>query len=385
MLKINETRFLNFFEELKQFNATPNNGYTRRAFSEEDLNTIQWLEETLKEYDLYSHTDSVKNVFGQYGDKKPYILIGSHLDTVQNGGLYDGALGVLAALEILITLKEKNIDLPFSVKLVAFRAEEANRLGGTFGSHAFTGKIDYTERFLKDIKTTDLTEEDVRNAHCTDDIKAYLELHIEQGAVLEQKNIDIGIVTAIAGLRLLNVKVTGKSDHAGTTPMNMREDALKKATQLLSKIYDFSETLDNNSVLTVGELNVFPNQSNVIPNEVNFFIDFRSNTNEKMDECLKELSRIITEENQMTVDISAKPMDSNVIEGLERTSTELGYSNMRIVSGAGHDANTLSEQTPTGMIFVPSKDGISHHPDEYTSEELLVKGANVMLNYIKSL
>ena len=385
MLKINESRFLGFFEELKSFNDTPDNGYSRTVFSETELLTLRWFEDTLKSYELYDYTDSVKNVFGRYGDKEECILIGSHLDTVHNGGLYDGALGVLAGLEVLISLKEQNVDLPFSVQLVAFRGEEANILGGTFGSRAFTGKVDFTDKFNMDIKSTDLTVEDVKNAYNNDSYKQYLELHIEQGSVLEDTETEIGIVTAIAGLRRLFVKVPGKSGHAGTTPMHSRNDALKKATGLLYDIYQFSETLDKESVLTIGELNIAPNQANVIPNEVNFLVEVRSSTDEKLDAYMNRLSELISYDKEVVIQKPANTLDANVIETLEKTTNALKYTNRRMVSGANHDANSLADNISTGMIFVPSKDGISHHPDEYTEDALLVKGANVLLNYLTLL
>lgn len=385
MLNINKKRFLNFFEELKTINATPGSGYTRTVFSKEELDVLDWFENKLREYDLYDYTDSVKNIFGKYGDKEETILIGSHLDTVHNGGLYDGALGVLAGLEVLITLKEQQIDLPYSIQLVAFRGEEGNILGGTFGSRAMTNKIDFTSKFLKDLETTDLVESDVRNAHSNLPYKEYLELHIEQGSILESKGLDIGVVTAIAGLRRLLVKVRGKSGHSGTTPMSMRNDALKKANLILTNIYKFSESLDKDTMLTIGELNVLPNQATVIPNEVNFLVEIRSSSEEHLDKYMHQLKELTPEDSQITVIKPANQLDNQIITKLKNTTLNLGYSHMPIISGANHDANSLADLIPVGMIFVPSRDGISHHPDEYTSDEQMIKGANVLLNYLGTI
>lgn len=378
-MQINGKRLESLFDEIKQFNDTHGKGYTRRVFSSTEEQTLSWFEKLLKENDLYSHTDEVGNVFGQYGEGKNPILIGSHLDTVQNGGLYDGALGVLSGLEVLLTLKENNIKLNHPIMLVAFRGEEANILGGTFGSRVFAGIFDDKNENLEKVG---LSKEAVEKTRNQQNYQSYIELHIEQGEVLENENLDIGIVTSIAGLRRYHIEVEGRSGHSGTTPMHLRQDALKLATLELQKIFDFSETLDDQSVLTVGKLNMYPNQANVIPNKVELFVEIRSDAEEKLDQYEETLLNIITSKKKIVVKKHTTKLDKQNIIKLSEVTKELGYTSQQMASGANHDANSVSAIMPASMIFIPSKNGISHHPDEYSSKEQIVKGSNVLLNYI---
>ncbi|MBU6113490.1 Zn-dependent hydrolase [Mammaliicoccus lentus] len=378
-MNINGDRLESLFEELKVYNDTPNQGYTRRVFTETEEQSLLWFEEVLKENQLYSHKDRVGNIFGVYGEGENPILIGSHLDTVQNGGLYDGALGVLSGLEVLITLKENNIKLNQPIMLVAFRGEEANLLGGTFGSRVFTGMFDSNHEELESIG---LSKKDIITSRNYKNFHSYIELHIEQGEVLESENTDIGIVTSIAGLRRYRIVIKGKSGHSGTTPMALRQDALKKATKELQNIFEFSETIDNKSVLTVGKLNMYPNQANVIPNKVEFLVELRSYSEQKLDEYQTQLLSKLSVQSERLIKKETTALDQQNILKLCNIAQKLGYSYKKMVSGANHDANSISTIMPSSMIFIPSKDGISHHPDEYSSKEQIVKGSNVLLNYI---
>ncbi|MCD8915365.1 M20 family metallo-hydrolase [Staphylococcus simulans] len=378
-MNINNDRLKSLFTALKTYNDTPGKGYTRRVFSETERSTLKWFEETLKSYGLYSHTDNVGNVFGKYGDGNYPILIGSHLDTVQNGGLYDGALGVLGGLEVLITLKENNVDVERPIMLAAFRGEEANILGGTFGSRVFS-KIFQSD--LNDLDTVGLKEEDINASHNQQDFHSYVELHIEQGEVLENEGLDIGVVTSIAGLRRYSIEVNGRSGHSGTTPMHLRNDALKLATEELQNIFDMSENLDEQSVLTIGKLDMYPNQANVIPNKVKFLVEIRSDSEQKLDDYETQLLNRLSVSANRVVKKSTAKLDEEGIMKLCDVSQKLGYTYKKMVSGANHDANAISTIMPASMLFIPSKDGVSHHPDEYSSEAQIKKGCNVLLNYI---
>jgi len=318
-------------------------------------------------------------VFGRYGEGENPILIGSHLDTVQNGGLYDGALGVLSGLEVLLTLKENNNKLNHPIMLVAFRGEEANILGGTFGSRVFSGIFDEKN---DDLEKVGLSKEAILNSRNQQNFQSYIELHIEQGQVLENENLDIGIVTSIAGLRRYRIEVEGRSGHSGTTPMHIREDALKLATAELQRIYEFSETLDDQSVLTVGKLNMYPNQANVIPNKVEMLVEIRSDAEDKLNQYEETLLNMIASKNERVVEKQTTKLDEQNITKLSEVTKKLGYTSKKMASGANHDANSVSTIMPASMIFIPSKNGISHHPDEYSSKEQIVKGSNVLLNYI---
>ncbi|MCJ0920199.1 M20 family metallo-hydrolase [Mammaliicoccus sciuri] len=378
-MEINDKRLESLFDEIKQFNDTPEIGYTRRVFSSTEEQSLSWFEKILKENNLYSHTDEVGNVFGQYGEGDNPILIGSHLDTVQNGGLYDGALGVLSGLEVLLTLKENNIKLNHPIMLVAFRGEEANILGGTFGSRVFAGIFDEKN---DDLEKVGLSKEAILNSRNQQNFQSYIELHIEQGQVLENENLDIGIVTSIAGLRRYRIEVEGRSGHSGTTPMHLREDALKLATTELQKIFEFSGTLDDQSVLTVGKLNMYPNQANVIPNKVEMLVEIRSDAEDKLNQYEETLLNTIASKNERVVKKQTTKLDEQNITKLSEVTKKLGYTSKKMASGANHDANSVSTIMPASMIFIPSKNGISHHPDEYSSKEQIVKGSNVLLNYI---
>lgn len=378
-MEINDKRLESLFDEIKQFNDTPEIGYTRRVFSSTEEQSLSWFEKILKENNLYSHTDEVGNVFGQYGEGDNPILIGSHLDTVQNGGLYDGALGVLSGLEVLLTLKENNIKLNHPIMLVAFRGEEANILGGTFGSRVFAGIFDEKN---DDLEKVGLSKEAILNSRNQQNFQSYIELHIEQGQVLENENLDIGIVTSIAGLRRYRIEVEGRSGHSGTTPMHLREDALKLATTELQKIFEFSGALDDQSVLTVGKLNMYPNQANVIPNKVEMLVEIRSDAEDKLNQYEETLLNTIASKNERVVKKQTTKLDEQNITKLSEVTKKLGYTSKKMASGANHDANSVSTIMPASMIFIPSKNGISHHPDEYSSKEQIVKGSNVLLNYI---
>lgn len=378
-MEINDKRLESLFDEIKQFNDTPEIGYTRRVFSSTEEQSLSWFEKILKENNLYSHTDEVGNVFGQYGEGDNPILIGSHLDTVQNGGLYDGALGVLSGLEVLLTLKENNIKLNHPIMLVAFRGEEANILGGTFGSRVFAGIFDEKN---DDLEKVGLSKEAILNSRNQQNFQSYIELHIEQGQVLENENLDIGIVTSIAGLRRYRIEVEGRSGHSGTTPMHLREDALKHATAELQKIFEFSGALDDQSVLTVGKLNMYPNQANVIPNKVEMLVEIRSDVEDKLNQYEETLLNMIASKNERVVKKQTTKLDEQNITKLSEVTKKLGYTSKKMASGANHDANSVSTIMPASMIFIPSKNGISHHPDEYSSKEQIVKGSNVLLNYI---
>ncbi|MEB6119455.1 M20 family metallo-hydrolase [Mammaliicoccus sciuri] len=378
-MEINEKRLEILFDEIKQFNDTPGIGYTRRVFSSTEEQSLSWFEKILKGNNLYSHTDEVGNVFGRYGEGDNPILIGSHLDTVQNGGLYDGALGVLSGLEVLLTLKENNNKLNHPIMLVAFRGEEANILGGTFGSRVFSGIFDEKN---DDLEKVGLSKEAILNSRNQQNFQSYIELHIEQGQVLEKENLDIGIVTSIAGLRRYRIEVEGSSGHSGTTPMHLREDALKLATAELQKIYEFSETIDDQSVLTVGKLNMYPNQANVIPNKVEMLVEIRSDAEDKLNQYEETLLNMIASKNERVVEKQTTKLDEQNITKLSEVTKKLGYTSKKMASGANHDANSVNTIMPASMIFIPSKNGISHHPDEYSSKEQIVKGSNVLLNYI---
>lgn len=388
-MKINIDRVYEHFDELKAINTTYGQGYTRRSLSKEEDKALNWFKEKLKKYGLYNKTDSIGNTFGKYESNKSNsspILIGSHLDTVQNGGLYDGALGVLLGLEVLIKLKEENVNIKTPIEVVAFRAEEANILGGTFGSRAFMGQINADEEFNSKAKEVGYPIKNILDSKNNKQYKKYLEVHIEQGGVLEKEDMDIGIVTSIAGLNRYECMVYGESNHAGTTPMSIRADAMQRAIPIINQIYKEIEKLPENTVLTIGKLDIYPNQANVIPSEVKFNIEIRSDKTSKMKNLEVKFNQIFNNIQYAnitkTVEKNPNKMNPFIQKQFEETAKKLGYNYLFLMSGANHDANSLAKTIDTGMLFVPSYKGISHHPEEFSSKKDIEKAGNTLLSAI---
>jgi len=408
MLFVNEERLLKSLEELSLVGNSSDKGVTRFALTPGDLQARQWLQARASQYDLRSHFDAVGNLFiyAQDAQEQPPVIVGSHVDTVPNGGRYDGALGVLAGLESLIRLQETQTPLSRPVWLAVWTEEEGSRFsGGLIGSRAIIGELGKEELKLTDADGISLAEalcswglnpDDLpQAARKPGQIHAYVELHIEQGAKLDVAKEQIGVVTGIVGIRRYNVSVKGQANHAGTTPMNLRRDALVAASlmvQAVEQIVRDSGHLE--AVGTVGKLQVYPGGVNVVPGQVDFTVEIRDIKMEVMDELVAKVRTRLQEiaaERHVELTWEAAPavtpslLDESVQQTIAQVANELGYSWRYMPSGAGHDAQHLARICPTGMIFVPSKDGISHSPAEYTADEDCVRGANVLLNTIVRL
>lgn len=390
-LTINMDRVKKHFDHLSKFNSG-NKGYTRTAYAKEELEAKNWLIAQLHRLEIPVTVDSAKNVIGRLGSQYgPAIAFGSHLDTVIEGGLYDGALGVIAGLEIMEVVKEQNIPLPIPFELICFTGEEANPLGGTFGSRAKAGLIEYSPDYEKKLERLEFSWSDVSKAKQEkEDYVSFLELHIEQGEVLETNNQRIGIVTSIAGMIRFEVKVIGRASHSGTTPMHLRNDALLQASQLVQVVNEIARDYGENIVATIGEMSIFPNLANVVPGEATLLIEVRGSKWEQMKEVEEKIKEWIAshlKQTEISTVVEKRPnkMAPTVQEEIEKACQEQGISYRYMLSGANHDANSMSHLTDTGMIFVPSKNGISHHPEEYTSWEEIEDGINVMLQTVLHL
>lgn len=405
---VNLNRVIKDIETLASFNATPGNGVTRLSFTKEDKMAREYIREQMKSAGLKVWEDGYSNLFGRREGKDPdapVIMIGSHFDSVINGGAFDGAAGLVAALEVLRVFEEKNIETYYPIEVVAMNDEEGVRFGtGVSNSRAMVGLMDEEEldrvmdrdgvSLRKAMENFGITP-DLKNAKRPEgSIKAFIELHIEQGPILEDNNKDIGLVETIVGLDRYDVKIKGKSGHAGTTPMNNRQDALVVASKLILSVNRIAREVGDGTVGTVGEIQVSPNASNVIPGHVEFSVDVRSTKEENIkrvyDEFLKEIDNIKEEEDidiEITKSLYVPPvnMSEEIIDTMEKISNRLGYKYMRMNSGAGHDAMNMAKIAETSMIFVPSKNGLSHHPDEWTDYEDLKKGIEVMLNTVLEL
>jgi len=366
-------------------------GITRLPYTEEYNKADKFVSNLMKKAGLEIHHDPVGNLFGTLSSSKndKHIIIGSHIDTVPQGGIFDGNLGVLGALESLQTLKENGYKNNYNLTVGVFIGEEGTEIGGTLGSRCFTGNIELNKKEIEFFGDKGIKAEEVKKAKADKNkIKNYLEMHIEQGGLLEKEEIPIGIVEGIVGIARYKVTVTGKANHAGTTPMNMRDDALVKASKIISSVNEFVNEIGGDLVGTVGEIEVEPGAVNVIPGKAEFTIELRDMEKEKIEKVMNKIKDSLGEEELAVEDIlyeGSVYLDKEVQNSIKKSAKRLDYDFKEMISGAGHDANPLSKITSAGMIFVPSHNGISHSPNEWTDWEDIKKGTEVMLETIKEL
>lgn len=390
-----KARIEKHIDAISQFTATPGKGTTRLTYSNEDLKARQYIKKVMKEYGLQVREDGLGNIFGKLeGALKdaPSVLIGSHFDSVPNGGSYDGPAGVVAGLEVAALFAQNQITPQYPLEVIAMVEEEGSRFGGgLMGSRGMVGLLSEEEFFnLKDKEGVSTVEamtqigldQALPKQRDPQTIKAFLELHIEQGPILEEKNIPIGVVDAIVGLTQLEVTVKGHAGHAGTTPMDRRSDALVAAAKMISGFPELAYDEGEGTVITTGRLNVFPNGANVIPDKVVFSVDIRSGKEEHVISAIEKVKKLVDSYNgngiETTIEqplyIQPKAMNRRIVSLLEEKSNELNIPFCSINSGAGHDAMVFSDYTDVGMIFIPSKAGLSHCPEEW-SDSLHIAGA----------
>jgi hydantoinase/carbamoylase family amidase len=374
-------------------------GVSRFAWTPELAQANDWFVGRLEELGLEAEVDPAGNVLGRWnaGEGKA-VLVGSHLDTVPRGGRYDGALGVLAALDVVRRLKAEGIEPARPLWVVSFNDEEGSRFQtGMLGSRAFCGELDLDEwrrRGVADAMAgAGFDFERLPEARGIDEVGAYLELHIEQGPVLERSGEDLGIVTAITGLLGFRVKLTGAANHAGTTPMDVRRDALAGAARIVLELREEARGRDDMTA-NVGKLEVRPGGFNVIPGLAELTIDVRSPTAEGFERAeafVRETVDRVAAEEELGVEIwptHRKPpvaLDEGLQDALVQAAVAEGASYRRMPSGAGHDAMVLAHHVPAAMLFVPSRAGISHSPDEYTAPEECELGARVLARAVRAL
>ena len=405
-MKAIQQRIEEHIELLSRFTATPGNGVTRLTYSEEDLHARNYIKEKMMEYDLHVSEDGFGNIFGKLEGTltdAPSVIVGSHFDSVPNGGAYDGAAGVIVGLEVAALFKENNLKPAYPLEVIALVEEEGSRFGGgLMGSRGMMGLLsDEDFNSLADKNgvlavnaMTDIglnpTNEKKRDPKT---IKAFLELHIEQGPILEEKNIPIGVVEAIVGLTQLEVTVHGQAGHAGTTPMDRRSDALVSAAHIISALPQLAKIEGEGTVITTGQLNVFPNGANVIPNKVVFSIDIRSSKEAHVLNAVQKVKELIAQQDgngirtsaEQQLYIAPKQLDTSIRSLLRKVSDDLKIPYCPINSGAGHDAMVFSDFTACGMVFVPSKDGLSHCPEEWSDASHLAEGTNIIFEAVKRL
>jgi allantoate deiminase len=393
-------------DSLSEFTATPGKGTTRLTYSIEDLQARNYIKETMKEYGLQVREDGFGNIFGKLdGSIKdaPSVLIGSHFDSVPNGGSYDGPAGVVVALEVAALFSKNQLTPKYPLEVIALVEEEGSRFGGgLMGSRGIVGTLSEEDFFnLRDkdgISTVeamtqiglDSTLPKVRDSKT---LKAFLELHIEQGPILEEQNIPIGVVEAIVGLTQLEVTVTGQAGHAGTTPMDRRSDALVTAARIIGQLPELAIGKGEGTVITTGRLQVFPNGANVIPDKTVFSVDIRSGKEENVLQVIEEVKQLVDSYNgngihtsiEQELYIQPKKMNQDIITLLKEKSSHFNIPTCSINSGAGHDAMVFSDYTNVGMLFIPSKDGLSHCPEEWSDSLHIANAVQILYEAAKQL
>ncbi|WHY58809.1 Zn-dependent hydrolase [Peribacillus simplex] len=392
--------------DLNEFTSTPGKGTTRLTYSKEDLLTRNYIKNKMMDSGLTVKEDGLGNIFGKLeGTLKdaPSILIGSHFDSVPNGGAYDGPAGVIVALEVAALFAENQLTPKYPLEIVALIEEEGARFGGgLMGSRGIVGTL--SEESFKNLRDKEgITtieamskiglDSSLPKRRNPNSIKAFLELHIEQGPILEEKNIPIGVVEAIVGLTQFEVTIEGKAGHAGTTPMDRRTDALVAAAQIISQLPSFAIEEGEGTVITTGRLHVLPNGANVIPNKVEFSVDIRSSKEEHINNVIKRMKELIESYHEQGIHTAAeqvlymppKVLSDEIKALLKDKSSDLEIPYCSVNSGAGHDAMVFSDVTDVGMLFVPSKAGLSHCPEEWSDARHLANGVQIFYEVAKCL
>lgn len=401
-LRVNPDRMLDSFDRLALIGATAEGGVHRPTFSEAHLAARKWFREEVERSGLEFHVDGAGNhsaflALSGAAASTQTLLLGSHLDSVPNGGRYDGALGVIAALEALRTVKESGIRLKVNLEAIDFTDEEGT-LVGLLGSAALAGHLSRNdlgaprggrENLVEGMKRAGLTDEGMLSAaRPKESLAGYLELHIEQGKRLERAGVDIGIVSAIVGIGSYRLSFIGRADHAGTTMMDDRLDASLGASAFTLAARELTMTKFPNCVVNVGKMEFAPGAFNIVPARVDVSLEFRSPDEEevkRLDAALVELAG--TEAARFGLGLmieflgkhSPSLMSDIVQKAYASACDDLGLSRVSLTSGAGHDGQSLAGLCPVGMIFVPSVNGASHSPREFTEWEDCVNGANVLL------
>lgn len=391
-------------QELGRFGANPDGGVSRLAFSQADRGGREYVTSLMRDAGLEVRVDAAGNLIGRRAGMDPSlpaIMTGSHIDSVPQGGNYDGDVGVLGAIEVAELLRASGIATTHPLEFVVFTDEE----GALVGSQAMAGRLGAAA--LEVVSLSGLTVGAGIRAVGGDparidearrqpgSVAAYVELHIEQGAILDESGVDIGVVEGIVGIRWWEVTVEGVANHAGTTPMNRRKDALVTASELVLAVNRVAAATPGTQVATVGRIRAEPGAPNVIPGRVLLSLEIRDLASDKMDSVFRDVQAAadrIAEARGTTirfdeVDVAVEPAptDERLRRVVESAATSLGLSHRRMPSGAGHDAQEIAHLAPIAMIFVPSQGGISHAPQEYTAPADIANGADILLRTLLAI
>ena len=399
-LRINGDRLWDALMELAKIGATPKGGVKRLCLTDLDKQGRDLVVSWAKQAGMSVTVDQIGNVFMRRAGRNnalPPIMSGSHIDTQPTGGKFDGNYGVLAALEVVRTLNDHNIVTEAPIEVAFWTNEEGSRFVPVMmGSGVFCGAFTLEHAYAAtDTEGKTVKGELERIGYLGDQVPgdhpigAYFEAHIEQGPVLEDADIVIGVVPGVLGLSWYDCVVTGMEAHAGPTPMGLRKDALQIATKIMQEVVNIGNRYPPYGRGTVGMVQVFPNSRNVIPGEVKFSIDLRNVSPELLDTMHAEIGAFVektAQDSGLQISINRVsyfppcPFHPDCVDAVRRATNKLGYSTMDVVSGAGHDAIYTARLAPSGMIFVPCKDGISHNEIEDAKQEHLVAGCNVLLH-----
>ncbi len=401
-LAINGDRLWTSLMQMAEIGATEKGGNNRLTLTDLDKQGrdlfVHWCEEA----GCSITVDAIGNIFARRpgrNDTKPAIMMGSHLDTQPTGGRFDGVLGVLAGLEALRTLNDHDIETDAPVEVACWTNEEGSRFSpAMMGSGVFAGVFELDSILMKsDIDGAIMGNELKRIGYNGSDIPggrkvgAYFELHIEQGPILESEDKTIGVVTDAQGQRWYEITITGVESHAGPTPMPRRRDALVTSSKIIQEVNRIGHAHAPDACATVGHMQVRPNSRNVIPGEVFLSVDFRHPIDETlstMDEQLKAFCTRVSKNDQLSVEVvdfwyfPPTPFNENCINAVRNAADRAGFTHRDIISGAGHDAVYIAGVAPTGMIFVPCEDGISHNEVENATPEDCAAGCQVMLHAV---
>ena len=402
-LRVDGSRLNSHLTELAKFGKTPEGGTNRVAYSDIDQQARQYAMQLMRDAKLEVGVDAAGNIIGRRAGTdaalKP-LMIGSHIDSVPQGGSYDGQVGSMSAIEVAQTLAENNVRLEHPLEVIIFQNEE----GGTIGSAAISRGLSE-----KDLNIVTNSKKTIREGikfiggdpdrlasivRKKGDLAGYLELHIEQGGVLYNEKIDIGVVEGIVGINWWEVTIEGFANHAGTTPMNQRHDALLAAARYIEAVNRVVTSIPGRQVGTVGKIQSFPGAFNVIPGKVATSLELRDLDSTKVEtlfeKTMVEVRRIETETGtkfDFKQVNGSKPAltDTRFRQTIDESAKQLGLTTKALPSGAGHDAQEIADICPVGMIFVPSRDGISHSPREFSKPEDIANGANVLLQSLLRL
>lgn len=403
-IRINKERLLQRLDALAQFGALEGGGVSRLALSDADKGardqTVSWMQLL----GLSIHIDQVGNIIGLRpgeGDLSP-VMLGSHIDSVTVAGRYDGTYGVMAALEVVQTLNDHDVKTRRPLAVAAFTNEEGVRYNrGMLGSSAYVGEWSVeqaraTQGIDGSIFGVELDRIGYTGSMAPGAIRpyAFIELHIEQGPVLEMENVPVGVVDTVTGITWLEATINGTANHAGTTPINLRQDAGLVAAKMIQSLREIAIDIGGEQRATCGMIDFVPYAINVIPSRAVFTIDLRNSDGpalKKAEERVYARAEELEASDGVAISFRdlehVKPVkfDPMIVDMIEQAAQELGIPAKRMVSGAGHDAQLMAKMCPTAMIFVPSRDGISHSPAEYSSPEDLERGANVLLQAVLKL